>query len=456
MLFVSLSSLSEIALLPKEVQAIELRLDLFPSIDFARLKEFLFSTPLTVLLTVRSKAHGGSFSSGQKSQEDLLEKLLLLHPHFLDLEYDLAPSFLEKLFTSPSSTQFVLSYHNMKEVPKDLVKIYEQMTLYPAFTYKIAVFPHSASEALAFLIFAKERPKLSAICMGKESSFARVLAAAQGNRIDFASLASAKTAPGQIPFEDLFFLYRYPQLNTQTALYGLIGDPVEQSQGDLYHNLAFAQEKQNAVYVKMRLQEEEIPHFLPLAKQIGFLGLSVTMPFKEKIIPFLDEMDNQAKSMQSVNTIYSEKGKYIGGNTDGTGALDAIESHTSVFGKKFVLVGAGGAGKAIAYEAKKRGADVLILNRTYEKAEELAKALGCKSGRFSDLPKEYDILVNASSSAIELKHVCPHAFIMDIVYVPEITPFLEKARHLGARIISGKEMFIHQAKAQKKYWHMQK
>jgi 3-dehydroquinate dehydratase/shikimate dehydrogenase len=397
---------------------LELRLDLF-STD---VKTFLRNTSSPVLLTLRTAA-----------QDAEIEQLLALEPPFFDLECDRDPQFLHAMIKKYPKTQFILSYHNFQETPEDLDAIYRSMQEYDAFSYKIAVMAHSTNDALKMLLFAKKHPKVSAICMGEKGSFARVLGPIVGNRVDFAC-AEEQTAPGQLTVRELLDIYHYPSLNSATAIYGLIGDPVEKSPGHLYHNAVFRERNINAVYVKMQVKPEELSEFIPLAVALGIRGLSVTIPLKEAILPFVDELDRNAQQIGAVNTLLFKNGKILGTNTDGLGALDALEKKISVCGKKIVLLGAGGAARAIAFEAKARGAHVFVLNRTADRARKLAADLGCVA--IEEMPYDYDILINCAPAAIDPQKIRPKTVVMDI----------------ALQEVYGEEMFLNQAARQTTFW----
>lgn len=417
MLFASVSH--PLSSLPPFADGVEWRLDLFAK------KEPLSLPPFPVMLTMRKASH------------EQIERLLELEPPFFDLEYDREEKFLERVLRSYPKTKFVLSYHNFQETPLDLEGLYQTMRRYPAYTYKIAVLSNSTNDALRTLLFAGKHPDVSAICMGEKGSFARVLGF--NNRINYASLAE-KTAPGQLSLDELVQVYRYPKLNAQTELYGLIGDPIEASQGHIYHNNVF--EHKNAVYVKMCVRPDELSDFFPLAKEIGFRGLSVTMPLKEKVLPFLDRIDT---CVGAVNTIAFRNNQLLGTNTDGAGALDAIEKRGLVQGKRVVILGAGGAARAVAFEAKRRGAEVWIVNRTLQKAQALAEAVG----GFIGAPSGYDVLINCSPDPLPIEPSFG-TLVMDSVYVPKETLFIQKFK--GCPIVYGDEMFYNQAAAQTRFW----
>ncbi len=459
MLFVSLShpdDLQVLKFLPQgHVQGVELRLDRFPEKRIEQVQSYLLSSPCPVMLTLRNRLHGGMFSGSEQERESLIEEFLCLEPEFFDLEYDMDPSFLKKVLGKYQKTKIILSYHNFEETPQDLLEIYEKMAIFPAYGFKLATFAKSTNDALRMLVFSKAHSNVSSICMGEKGQFARVLGPVCGNLIDYACLSKEKeTAPGQMSVQDLIQIYRYAKLGPRTKLYGLIGDPVSKSRGHLYHNEAFARRHLDCVYVKMQVSSDELSEFFPLAKKMGFMGLSVTMPLKEEVLPFVREIDASALSIGAINTLIFHQDRLVGANTDGIGALDAIEKKRPIFGKTVVILGAGGAARAIAFEAQKRGAHVCICNRTLQKAQELAQEVGCAFASFSNMPVNYDVLINCTPTLpdIDPKKIVSSALVMDVVYVPKETPFLLMAAKLGCEILYGEEMFFNQAAAQLAKW----
>ncbi len=455
MLFLSTARLESAQRACSQGCAAELRLDLMRHIDIERIAHFLHCSASPVMITIRKASQGGGFQGSEREREALIQKILAFEPPFFDLEYDMNPCFLREAIATHPRTKFILSYHDFQKTPTDLENIYRSMQKYAAFSYKIAAMAHSTNDALKMLLFVTTHPNTSAICMGEKGEFARVLAPIAGNLVGYASLdAEEKTAPGQLTLAELRDIYHYSSLNRETAIYGLIGNPVAQSRGHLYHNAVFQQRGLNAVYVKMIVQPEELSEFIPLAAAIGIRGLSVTMPLKEKILPFLDAMEPAAQRRGAINTLLLKNAQIIGANTDGAGALDAIEKQILVRGKKIVLLGAGGAARGIAFEAKERGAEVLILNRTVLRAKELAADLGCEAGHLDEVPDDYDILVNCSPDPmpIDPQKIKPHTLAMDVVYVPRDTPFLLAASSKKCRIVYGEEMFSNQAARQTALW----
>ena len=252
--------------------------------------------------------------------------------------------------------------------------------------------------------------------------------------------------PGQLLAGELKGVYHFDQLNAQTKIFGLIGDPIAQSPGHLFHNEAFHSKGINAVYIKMPLQAVELERFFALAKKLPFEGLSVTAPLKEAVLPFIDEIDPEAQEIGAVNTLVFKNGKILGYNTDGAAALELL-GH--VHRKTIVILGAGGAARAIALTAMKRGAEVVLVNRTASKAQALAEKLGC---HWSLTVPLYDILINATSVSmpIEEQLLIPGKTVMDIALYE--TDFIQAARQKGCQVVEGQAMYLLQAAAQQELW----
>ncbi len=443
MLFVVVRSLDEV---PDGCDGVEVRVDLLDRIDFAKIDHFIMVCPVPVMLTLRSKKHGGAFTG---NREAIIWKMAGLGPAFLDLEYDLDPAFISEIMDDFSHLKFVISCHVFKKIGMEGVdELYRQMAIYPACTYKIAIQLDSANEALAHLLFARTLPKISLICMGERGAFARVLGAVNGNVINYAALGEGgKTDPGQITLSDFVAIYRYKNLSGATQVYGLIGNPTKNSLGHIYHNRRFSEEGKDAVYVKMDLEIGEMETFLLLANRFGFKGVSVTMPLKEVVASFLGERG-------SVNTLLFTGSRVVGANTDGIAALDAIEEKMPVEGKRLAILGTGGAAKGIAQEAAFRGADLLIFGRDGEKARKLAAQFGGHGGNFSEMEAPFDILVNALPAGIVPEGVTiPFpVLVMDVNYNPKETHLLKAALIRGCSVICGDRMFELQAEAQRALW----
>jgi 3-dehydroquinate dehydratase / shikimate dehydrogenase len=436
---------------------VELRLDLFVSLDLVSLKKLRSHFSIPMIYTLRDQSQGGSYIRAESQRLDDIRTLATLNPEFIDLETHVPSCFIAEMALSHPEIKLILSYHNFDHTPQDLEGLYREMQKIPACFYKVALFAQNALDVMRLLCLAKKTtttdPKLIAISMGPHGQLSRIL-----SPFIYAPLTEKlKTAPGQVPLQTL--IGRYHRLRSNNPpLYGLIGDPVEQSISDETHNHLMRVCHLEGVYVKIQVALSELESFLHLAKQLPFQGLSVTMPLKEKIIPLLDHVDPQALEIGSVNTLVFKAGKLYGFNTDGIGALEALSKHTSVRAKRMVLIGAGGSAKAIAYESLKRGALVTIVNRDSSKAHRLAHQLHCIGKGLDEMAmcceEGYDILINATPSPLPIAPgtILPQALVMDITTQPRETEFLKQAKERGCRVVYGYEMFIEQALGQFKLW----
>jgi len=235
----------------------------------------------------------------------------------------------------------------------------------------------------------------------------------------------------------------------------LIGNPVDKSISHLTHNALLKLCDIDGVYEKLSIIEEEFEEKILFLRQGNYRWIAVTMPYKEKIIPYLDELSPDASAIDAVNMISIEEGRWIGHNTDGLGALNAIERIERVFGMDLIILGAGGTAKAIAYEAKKRGANVFICNRTVERAHKLAGQIGVT--QIEEIPARYDCIINATSIGmspqnhlipIEKNKVLGGAVLLDVIYAPRKTALIQLGEEKGCKTVLGEEMFAELSHAQ--------
>jgi shikimate dehydrogenase len=250
------------------------------------------------------------------------------------------------------------------------------------------------------------------------------------------------------------------RLDAHTVLYAVLGSPVRHSLSPAIHNAAFEATGLNGVYVAF--ETTDLPGSLAGARALSFGGLSITLPFKSAVIPLLDQLDPLAERIGAVNTIRNERGKLIGYNTDGSGALKALETVTDLVGKKCLVVGAGGAARAIGYALSQRGVEIVIANRSPEKGKSLADFL---KGRFIPLAEadriETDLLVQTTSVGmfpstnqvpVSSEALREGMVVMDVVYNPLKTKLLRLAEERGCITVNGLEMFIYQGAEQFRLW----
>lgn len=438
----------------------ELRLDCFEHLELADLRNLRSHFSIPMIFTLRNASQGGNYPHAEEKRLADMRLLATLGPEYLDLEKDVAPHFIEEISFQHPGIKLILSYHHFSETPEDLEGLYREMQQIPAFYYKLAVTPQSSLDVIRLLCWKqKSDAKLIAISMGPLGQIGRIIGPVLGCPITYASLDPDRTiAPGQLSVGTLLDQYHFRSLNAETGLYGLIGDPVDQSISEVTHNHLMTVGDLHAVYVKIQVKPSELAQFLHFARQLPFRGLSVTMPLKEYVLAHLDAIDPHANAIGAVNTLLFEEGKIYGFNTDGVGALNAIEHECSVKNKHLVLIGAGGSAKAIAHEALRRGAHVTIVNRDVTRANELAVRLQCNGKGLESMAeciKEgYDVLINCTPSPLPISpdFIIPQTVVMDIKTKPKDTPFLQHAVEKKCRIIYGYQMFVEQAIGQFHLW----
>ena len=432
----------------------ELRLDFFDEGALSHLSEI--ASPLPLIFTFRKKEQRGARSISESDRLKKIEELLALGPAYCDLEADTDPAFLKKIGKKFPKIQLIGSFHDFERTPEDLKSLFKEMQNPHFSIYKIGAYAQSTIDLLRLMAFAQETPNLSCIAMGECGQPSRVLGAVVGNVIDYASLDGDQETLFQYSLKTLHDRFHYRSLNQKTEIFALIGNPVVHSPGDLFHNEVFQKKGRNAVYVKLRLDPHELAPFFQLMRVLPFRGLSVTIPLKEAILPFLDQIDLLSREIGAVNTITIHHRKSLGTNTDAPGALNAIEKHLKVKNRKVAILGAGGTARAVAYQAKKRGAHVSIFNRTLDRAQSLASELGVAAYPITAIASySYDLLINTipptgqSEAMFEMPSSCT---VMDVVCHPKETPILKAAKRRGCPCIYGDEMFIEQANLQQLQW----
>ncbi len=232
----------------------------------------------------------------------------------------------------------------------------------------------------------------------------------------------------------------------------VIGYPLGHSKSPFLHNAIY--KKLGLKAEMIRIEHRDIKFLVQKIKQLNIGLCAVTMPFKQSIIKYLDQVDRQAKAVQAVNTVISKKGKLIGYNTDIDGIKFALRD-VPIKHKTVLLVGAGGVGCAVAYYISSRGGKILYFNRTKMKSQNLQKEFGGTVIAEKDLQElKIDMVINTTPvgmyplvkySPLKKTIFTPNQYVFDLVYNPVKTQLLKDAKHAGAKVISGIEMFTGQA-----------
>jgi shikimate dehydrogenase len=254
-----------------------------------------------------------------------------------------------------------------------------------------------------------------------------------------------------------------------TKTYAVIGDPIDHSLSPAIHNAAFGFLGMDCAYIAYRIPKGELSQGIEALKKIQIAGFNVTIPHKVDMMRFLNEADEDCKTIGATNTVVNENGFLKGYNTDMDGFLDPIKKRNiDCKDSDVLLVGAGGAARAIVVGfAKEKVRKITIANRTKERAGELIKfanKLGVESD-YTDLPNaeniagNYKIIVNATSvglkgntSPISTRAMTKDSIVYDIVYMPVETELIEQSKKQGATIIYGWEMLLGQAMRSFEIW----
>ncbi|MFQ6050226.1 MAG: shikimate dehydrogenase [Candidatus Hydrothermarchaeota archaeon] len=261
-------------------------------------------------------------------------------------------------------------------------------------------------------------------------------------------------------------------INGSTKIFGIIGFSLEHSLSPLMHNYVFNYMKLNCVYVPFPVKRDLKKAIIGL-HELDVKGVNITIPYKEEVINYIDELDEKSRKIGSVNTIKFTD-KKIGYNTDGIGAIKALkDGNIEVKGKKVMLLGAGGAARSIAFQLVFEGcSDLLILNRTKERGDKLAREImekadfSCKSMKLdqkilSEYIHDVDILINSTSlgmypnvneSPVPKEILHDELVVFDIVYNPLKTKLLKEAEEMGAKTIDGLGMLVHQGAESLRIW----
>ena len=446
---------------------LEFRLDYIskPGLALPKIKHFVAAHPGTVIIaTCRRVAAGGKFRGSIASQLDVLSKAAAAGCQLVDISLQTAqkcrPAQLQKL---RDRAALILSLHDFRGTKK-LDQTLEKMRAYPADFYKVVSTASTLSDNVSMIQFLGregDNHSLIGLCMGEQGLISRVLGVRAGSVFTFGAFGvGEETAPGQATAQELRSVYRIEQVDAATRVYGVAGDPVAHSLSPAIMNAAFRRENVNAVY--LALHAKTLKDLLHCVREIPIHGLSITMPYKEAIVPYLDNTDSHTTKIGACNTVVrAQDGKLYGFNTDTSGVVRPLERRlTTLQEAKILVLGAGGAARAAVWGLRERGAEVYILNRGMATAQKLARRAHARAIKRADLKKyAFDVIINATPVGMGNTRETPlqekeinARYVFDMIYDPPETRLLKLARERGAQIIPGIEMFVHQAARQFEIW----
>ncbi|MGP0068290.1 MAG: shikimate dehydrogenase [Isosphaeraceae bacterium] len=451
------------------VELVELRLDCLRRDP--DLKRILKDRPTAVVLTIRRGVDGGLWRGHEDKRQQLIREAVALGVDYIDLEMDIAPKI--RRF---GKTKRIVSYHNMKTTPVDIQDIAEKCEEFDPDVVKIAASASNLAEASRVLHLATTaRAPMITIAMGEIGVFTRILGAKYGAPFTYAGFNPERVfAPGMLPFKVLKRDLCYDEINAQTEVYGVLGDPIEQSLSPAIHNAAFRHLGLNKVMVPFLVPTGELPAFFNELLWLDIKGCSVTIPHKEAVAALLQQKEGAVERTGTCNTVViQEDHRRIGYNTDYRAAMDSLETamggreseeaSSPLLDKLVLILGAGGVARAIAFGLARRGANVTITNRHDQRANQLAEEVGCKAVTWAArLSTPADVIINATPVGMHPNvddtplpgsvFGRPGMIAFDTIYHPENTMFLKLAKERGAKAITGVDMFLQQAAHQFKLY----
>uniref|UniRef100_A0A2N9IW41 shikimate dehydrogenase (NADP(+)) n=1 Tax=Fagus sylvatica TaxID=28930 RepID=A0A2N9IW41_FAGSY len=460
----------------KEIGAdvVEIRLDCLRKFNPRQDLEILIKcSSLPTLVTYRPVWEGGQYEGDENKRQDALRLAMELGANYIDVELEVAHDFNSSIYGSkPENFKVIVSSHNFHNTPsaEAIGNLVARIQATGADIVKIATTALDITDcARIFQIMVHSQVPTIGIVMGERGLISRLLSPKFGGYLTYGALeAGAISAPGQPTAKDLLDLYNFRLITPDTKVYGIIGKPVGHSKSPLLFNAAFKSVGLDAVYVHYLV--DDVEKFFNTYSSLDWCGCSCTIPHKEAALKCMDDIDPIAKKIGAINNIVRRPdGKLTAFNTDYIGAISAIEdglrglngtnpaAGSPLAGKLFVVMGAGGAGKSLAYGAAQKGARVVVANRTYERAKELADKVGGQAITLAEVdnfhPEEGMVLANTTSLGMKpkidltpiskesLKNYC---LVFDAIYTPKETRLLREARETGAIIVYGTEMLIRQ------------
>ena len=439
---------------------VELRLDCLDE-DPASISQLLSSLSRPVILTFRPSEQGGHRNLTREERLAFWKTQAPGDGVWWDLESDITNEL------SPDWSRTIVSHHDFSGVPMDLEQIYERLAQTPARVLKIAVQANEIVDCIPiFKLIDRARSEgreIIGIAMGDAGVATRILGPSRGTFLTYGALDRA-TAPGQINAHKLRSLYHIDKIDSKTMICGLAGMPAMHSVSPHIHNAAFTSEGVNGVYLPFEVTDvhsflKRLVHPRTREWNWNLRGLSITAPYKQAVMDYLDWIEPDAKEIGAVNTIVIEDERLLGYNTDAAGLIEPLLVRLgSLTDKKIAVIGAGGAARAAIWALQHQKAAVTVFARNLGKASLLnVPSQALASASF----KGYDVVINATplgsgahidQTPATQQQLSGARYVYDLVYNPIETRLMRTAAQAGCEILGGLEMLVAQAKIQFELW----
>ncbi len=460
----------------------ELRVDFLEYDERLSLRHFPEKAGLPVCLTIRRTVDGGNFVEGEAARTTLYARALAFAEQdarknyaYIDLEDDFyVPSLQDAALAF--GTRIIRSYHNMTGAERNFRERMEHMRTTGFEIPKIAFMPETLNDITN--LFRESRDLQGdriLLAMGGMGMCTRLLANQLGSYLTYTTASESEqnlSALGQIDPKTLCDVYNFRQQDDNTRIFGVTGWPLKVTDSPRLHNRGYQAHGMNSVYIPV--PSDSIENTLRLADEIGMQGISVTVPYKETVMPNLAQVSVEVGDIGACNTIVKHGNDWNGYNTDAYGlrkALNEFLNRDSLFGKKVAIIGAGGAAKAAAYVVKQMHGRACIFNRTVSKAKKLADQYGFKYAPLSaeglDMLEYYsnviiqttsigngcfDQVPDQTNDPLYFYNFHGHEKVYDVIYKPARTPMLQRAEKAGCAVENGFGMLAYQGHQQFKLY----
>lgn len=459
------------------IEMVELRIDFWDLSDPAVLdRGARVGSGLQRILTLRRSSDGGRCSRDERERVELLTVALeRFRPDYVDLENDLCarPEGKELMALAASyGTRVVRSIHDFNGTPEDLTERVLRLQEAPGDVAKYAVTTRSTADLLTLQTAsesaARARPEKHRVLLGMGSYGvpSRLLPSRFHSLWSYCSAPEEGTtpgAPGHLTPRELVERFAFREAERGDPLFAVLGDPVLHSGSPSYHNRRFREERAPGAYIAV--PADELKSAMAFLDRLGFRGVSVTIPHKEGVLPFLDSTEESVKAIGASNTLLrTPDGGWEGRNSDVVGFVTPLlEKMPTLRGRSALVLGAGGAARAVVYALLREGARLVVANRTRMRGAALLKEMGgasesARAVALTDpalLTEPFDLIVQTTSVGMDgvseplpSLPLGPGQLVYDIIYTPPETPLILRAREAGAVTLTGDRMFEAQAAAQ--------
>lgn len=478
------------------VDMVELRADFLTEDEQLNLRAFPAMVGVPCILTIRRKRDGGQYVGNEFSRTSLFSRALAFADQntahnfaFVDFEEDYNVMSLNDIALA-FSVRIIRSYHDFSTPVTNLRDRFTKMQRAPNEIFKVAFMPQTLSDVTRVFYEARSVMDMEhIICvMGPLGVVSRILCVKLGSFLTYTSPGDMNDKMKELGHLDpvtLTDLYHFHEINENTKIFAVTGWPLKVTSSPLLHNNLYHKYNMNAVFIP--LPSTSIQESIEFSNVVGVKGLAVTVPYKEKVLAELDEIDETTAAIGSCNTAVRTGGNnsgiyykdsaqlphWSGHNTDAIGfkrALLEFIGMEKITRYRVAIIGAGGAARAIAYAIKSLGCKTCIFNRTVERARDLAAIYGFEYEELTErsvltLEKYSDIIIqttnvgmNATGSSTKQNDPLwfytfnGHEKLLDIVYTPEVTPVMKRAKDAGCDVCNGLLMLRYQGYAQFEYF----